>query len=74
MKKPPPPKPHPEPAATASIRIGRNVTLDAQITTRGLLSVGALVSGILLSSAIIVLAARKHRLALGEENPRQISG
>ncbi len=55
---------HPEPtktpsapAAKVSIRIGKRTTFDASVTTAGLLSVGALVSGILLSSAVIVVAA-----------------
>ena len=46
-----------EPAAKVSVRIGTHTTFDATITTAGLLSVGVLVSGILLSSAVIVLAA-----------------
>ncbi len=45
------------PAAKVSIRIGKRTTFDASMTTAGLLSVGALVSGILLSSAVIVAAA-----------------
>ncbi|MEG8056545.1 MULTISPECIES: hypothetical protein [Sphingomonas] len=45
------------PAAKVSIRIGKRTTLDASMTTAGLLSVGALVSSILLSSAVIVVAA-----------------
>ncbi|WP_093398878.1 hypothetical protein [Sphingomonas sp. OK281] len=45
------------PAAKVSIRIGKRTTLDASMTTAGLLSVGALVSSILLSSAVIVAAA-----------------
>ena len=44
-------------AATVSIRIGKRTTFDAAVTTAGLLSVGALVSSILLSSAVIVAAA-----------------
>lgn len=47
------------PAAKVSIRIGKRTTLDASMTTAGLLSVGALVSGILLSSAVIVAAAAR---------------
>ncbi len=58
----------PAPAAKVSIRFGRRTTLDASMTTAGLLSVGALVSGILLSSAVIVAAAgrkaARHPLAL----------
>jgi hypothetical protein len=45
------------PAAKVSIKFGKRTTLDASMTTAGLLSVGALVSGILLSSAVIVAAA-----------------
>ncbi|RYE96737.1 MAG: hypothetical protein EOO77_40405 [Oxalobacteraceae bacterium] len=45
------------PAAKVSIRIGKRTTFDASMTTAGLLSVGALVSSILLSSAVIVVAA-----------------
>jgi len=45
------------PAAKVSIRVGKRTTLDASMTTAGLLSVGALVSSILLSSAVIVAAA-----------------
>ncbi len=45
------------PAAKVSIRIGKRTTSDASMITAGLLSVGALVSGILLSSAVIVVAA-----------------
>ncbi len=51
-------------AARVSIRIGDRATFDARVTTAGLLSVGALVSGILLSSAVIVLAA-------GSKTPRR---
>jgi hypothetical protein len=45
------------PAAKVSIRIGKRTTFDASVTTVGLLSVGALVSSILLTSAVIVAAA-----------------
>ncbi|RKE45762.1 hypothetical protein C8J41_104135 [Sphingomonas sp. PP-CC-3G-468] len=45
------------PAAKVSIRIGKRTTFDASVTSAGLLSVGALVSSILLSSAVIVAAA-----------------
>ena len=45
------------PAAKVSIRIGKRTTLEASVTTVGLLTVGALVSSILLSSAVIVVAA-----------------
>jgi hypothetical protein len=45
------------PAAKVSLRIGKRTTFDASVTTIGLLSVGALVSSILLSSTVIVAAA-----------------
>lgn len=48
-------------AAMVSIRIGERAAFDAGITSTGLLAVGALVSGILLSSAVIVLAAGRRR-------------
>ena len=51
----------PVPAAKVSIRFGKRTTLDASMTTAGLLSVGALVSGILLSSAVIVVAVAASR-------------
>ena len=50
----------PRDAASVSVRIGKSVELDARMTSAGLLSVGALVSGILLSTAVIVLAARRN--------------
>lgn len=48
--------------AHLTLEIGQALTLDARVTTSGLLSIGALVSGILLSSAVIVVAARQPRL------------
>lgn len=45
------------PAADVSIRIGTRVKFHASVTSAGLLSVGALVSGILLSTAVVVVAA-----------------
>ncbi len=60
MKTPTPParnETRQAPAAKVSIRIGKRTTFDASVTTVGLLSVGALVSSILLSSAVIVAAA-----------------
>lgn len=49
-------------AAEVSIRIGARTKFDARVTNAGLLSVGVLVSSILLSSAVIVLAAGgKHK-------------
>ena len=50
-------------AAAVSIRIGKRTTFDASVTTTGLLSVGILVSSILLSTAVVVLAA-------GRKTPR----
>lgn len=44
-------------AADVSIRIGTRVTFDASVTSAGLLSIGALVTGILLSTAVVVVAA-----------------
>jgi hypothetical protein len=54
------PEPPAGKAATVSIRIGERASFEAGITTTGLLAVGALVSGILLSSAVIVLAAGRR--------------
>jgi hypothetical protein len=51
----------PAPAAEASIRVGQSVALDAKITSAGLLSVAVLVTGILLSTAVIVLAATREK-------------
>ena len=49
-------------AAEVSIRIGTRTKFDARVTNAGLLSVGVLVSSILLSSAVIVLASgRTHK-------------
>ncbi len=44
-------------AARLSIRFGKRATLDASVTTAGMLSAGALVSAILLSTAVVVAAA-----------------
>jgi len=44
-------------AARLSIRFGKRATLDASVTTAGMLSAGALVSAILLSTAAVVAAA-----------------
>lgn len=55
------PEPRADKAAAVSIRLGERATFEAGITTTGLLAVGALVSGILLSSAMIVLAAGRRR-------------
>ncbi|MEG8015523.1 hypothetical protein [Sphingomonas sp. 22R3R2A-7] len=44
-------------AARISIRFGKRATLDASVTTAGMLSAGALVSAILLSTAVVVAAA-----------------
>lgn len=49
--------------ARLAIRIGKRsgVTADVSVTPAGLLSIGALVSAILLSSAVIVRAARTDK-------------
>jgi hypothetical protein len=52
-------------AADVSLRIGKSIAFDARITSRGLLSVGALVSGILLSTAVIVVAAKRKDFGRG---------
>lgn len=56
----PPPRVH---RAKAAIRFGRRAGLTAsvRITSGGILSVGALVSGILLSTAVLVRAAARAR-------------
>ena len=48
--------------ATFSLRIGKRARMDAAVTVtdRGLLTIGALVSSILLSSAAIVWVARRR--------------
>jgi len=51
------PKPKRMPDAAVEVRLGRGVSVEARITSAGLLAVGALVSGILLSTAVIVSAA-----------------
>lgn len=68
--------PHPEPtetrhvhAAKVSIKIGKRTTFDASVTTAGLLSVGALVSSILLSSAVIVAAAGRRATSRSPASP-----
>lgn len=45
-------------AAEVSVRIGKGVAIEARVTAAGLLSVGALVSAILLSTAVIVRSKR----------------
>jgi len=47
--------------AQLGLRIGDRTTLSMEVTvtSTGLLAIGALVSGILLSSAVIVRAARR---------------
>ncbi|MCP3735689.1 hypothetical protein M9979_12475 [Sphingomonas sp. RP10(2022)] len=47
------------------LKAGKRVRLvaDVTVTNGGLLAIGALVSSILLSSAVIVKAARQDRLA-----------
>jgi len=49
--------------AALALRIGKRTRLRAEVavTPLGLLSIGALVSSILLSSAVIVRAARRDR-------------
>jgi hypothetical protein len=49
--------------AKAAIRVGRRAGLTAsvRITSGGILSIGALVSGILLSTAVLVRAANQGR-------------
>ena len=61
----PPPPVH---RAKAAIRFGRRAGLTAsvRITSGGILSVGALVSGILLSTAVLVRAAGRARGARPE--------
>ncbi|USI73416.1 hypothetical protein [Sphingomonas morindae] len=44
--------------ARLALRIGQSVGVEAAISSAALLALGALVSGILLSSAVIVRAAR----------------
>jgi hypothetical protein len=46
--------------AQFGLRIGErtNLSMEVRVTSTGLLAIGALVSGILLSSAVIVRAAR----------------
>ncbi|TXC72033.1 hypothetical protein FSB78_14560 [Sphingomonas ginsenosidivorax] len=55
--------PAPVHRAKAAIRFGRRAGLTAsvRITSGGILSVGALVSGILLSTAVLVRAAGRAR-------------
>jgi hypothetical protein len=47
--------------AQFGLRIGdrTNLTLEVRVTSTGLLAIGALVSSILVSSAVIVRAARR---------------
>jgi hypothetical protein len=52
-------------AAEVSVKIGKSVTFDAGISAAGLLSLGALVSGILLSSAVIVSAGKRRSDPVG---------
>ncbi|OAN57218.1 hypothetical protein [Sphingomonas sp. TDK1] len=53
----------PPAGATASLRLGSGVAMEARISTSGLLGVAAIVSAALLGSAAIVLAARRSRAA-----------
>jgi hypothetical protein len=57
-------------AAEIGIRVGHHASFDAKVTSAGLLSVGVLVSGILLSTGLIVMAARTpvgNDRALGDD-------
>jgi hypothetical protein len=47
--------------AQLALRIGdrTNLTMEVRVTSTGLLAIGALVSSILVSSAVIVRAARR---------------
>ncbi len=49
--------------ATAEVRLGEHVSLRAEVrvTPAGLLAIGALVSGIILSVAPLVWSARRRR-------------
>ncbi|MEP9400786.1 hypothetical protein [Sphingomonas sp. VNH70] len=57
------PVPHGPHRAEVSLRIGRRARLDLRVAigSDGLLAIGALVSAILLSSAAIVVAAKRPR-------------
>ena len=59
----PPPALRPIQHAALTLRAGRKLRVKAEVrvTPAGLLSIGALVSAILLSSAAIVVAARTPR-------------
>lgn len=46
-------------AAEVTIRLGRHAGLEGRVTSVGLLSVAILVSGILLSTAVIVGASKR---------------
>ncbi len=60
MKTTPPAPRHDLQHARLAIRIGKRarLTADVAVTDRGLLAIGALVSAILLSTAVVVHAAR----------------
>ena len=47
-------------AVALSVGIGSSIRIEAAATSTGLLSIAALVSGILLSSAVIVVAAKRR--------------
>ncbi|WP_010544873.1 hypothetical protein [Sphingomonas elodea] len=56
----PPAPPAPAPSgARATLRIGKAVSLEASITTGGLLAVAAIVASAVLGSAAIVRATRR---------------
>lgn len=61
----PPPSPSPVHRAKATIRFGRHGAMIAsvKVTNGGILSIGALVSGILLSTAVLVRASVRAREA-----------
>ena len=58
---PKPPSPHRQ-NATLKLRVGRRASLklDISVTDRGLVAIGALVSSLLVSTALIVHAARAN--------------
>lgn len=69
-----PPRSEPAPdrrGAHASLRIGTAVTLEASISTSGLLAIAAIVTSAVLGSAAIVRAARRNREAVPRLPHRQ---
>lgn len=61
-------------AAAVSIRIGTRTAFDAGVTTPGLLSVAALMSSILLCTAVIVLAAGRKDSRRSQVKPSASGG